>query len=251
MSKPGNAVAQGTDSAGAAATTEPTFEQQVNEVVGQLTKDEQGIWQLPDNLEAAPEVKFAATLEKRRRDTESALGITKQKLKTETKVREGLEKRAASLVPLDMTEDERESLEVLKLEDPEAWRKKINALEKKAADSFHEEQLTNRASVSQETELERRASVLEKFNVDHPDAPITDEVLANDIPPRITRELEKGDITFEDFLKESYNFLVSPKVVKDSTVSDEPDLGKAGGGAHPSDSALHHQDTEDYSHAVF
>jgi len=234
-----------------ANATEQTFEQKVSAVVKQMKQSDEGVWELPDDVKADESVKFAATLEKRRRDTESALGKTRQQLKTEEALRETLEKRAAEQVQMQLTPAEAEELDTLKYDDPEAWRKRVNELERKATDSFQEELSNTRSTVSQQAEIERRTQVLKTFNESHSDAPITDEVLVNDIPPRISKKLEDGKITFEEFLQESYKFLVAPKTTKTEEVKSQPNLGDIGGNDSPTDEALALQDVTDYKNIVF
>lgn len=234
-----------------ATATEPTFEQKVSSVVKQMKQSDTGVWEFPDEVEADESVKYAATLEKRRRDTESALGKTRQQLKTEAALRETLEKRAAEQVQMQLTPAEAEELDTLKYDDPEAWRKRVNELERKATDSFQEELSNTRSTVSQQAEIERRAQVLSEFNESHSDAPITDEALVNDIPPRISKKLEDGKITFEEFLQESYKFLAAPKKVVAQKAEKQPNLGNIGGSGSPTDEALALQNVDDYKNTVF
>lgn len=250
MSNPANPEAQASASENNAAA-EQTFEQQVNSVAKQLVQDDAGIWQLPEGLEIDESVKYAAMLEKRRRDTESALGKSRQQLKAEENMRKELEKRVAAQVRIEMTPEEQSELESLKYDDPDAWRVKMNELERKASTTLHEELSTMQSSASQQAELERRAQVLSDFNAAHPDAPISDESLANDIPPRIVKKLEDGKVTFEEFLEESYKFLTTPKTVKDTKLAAQPNLGSAGGGANPSDEAIAAQSINSYQNTVF
>jgi len=246
MSNPGESAA-----AQSVANTTESFEQEVNSVVKQLTKREDGTMVLPKDLKVSAEVKYAATLEKRRRDTESALGKTRQQLKTEETVRKELEKRVTAKVGLSLAPEDAEVLDDLMVSDPEAWRKKINELEQVATTELTKDLAKLVSTASQQTEQDRRAQVLEQFNKEHPDAPVTDQALVNDIPPRITRKLEEGKITFEEFLQESNDFLVSPKVIGDISVPKVTDIGLTGGSSSPSDDALANQNETDYAHTVF
>lgn len=228
---------------------EPTFEQQVGEVVKQFTKDESGKTVLPEGLEVSEPVRYAAMAEKRRRDTESALGKTTQKLRAEEATRKELEKRVAGQMVIS-TEDQ-QTLEELKFSDPEAWRTQMNTLEQKATSSLHEELSTISSNASQQAEFDRRISILTQFNIDNPDYPVTDEAIANDIPPRITKKLEKGEISFEDFLLEANKYLATPKKVAGTTVLEQPNLGSLGGGSTPSTEALGAEAVESYENQTF
>jgi hypothetical protein len=228
-----------------------TFEQHVNAVVKQLKQDDSGTWQLPDTVEASEEVKYAAMLEKRRRDTESALGKTRQQLKAQESMTKELEQRVAAQVKIDMTPEEADALEYLKDTDADAWRRKMNALEQQATTKLREELDGISLTASQQAELERRAQVLNEFNQEHADFPITDELLANDIPPRIVKKLETGKISFEDFLAEAYNYVKTPKKVASPKLEAQPNLGNAGGGANPSHTSQALGELESYRTTTF
>jgi len=243
MSNPDQAAAQGQEAG-------QTFEQQVNNVVGQLTQNDKGLWQLPTDIKVDDSVHYAAMTEKRRRDTESALSKTRQKLKAEEAVRKELEKRVTAPVQLDTATQE--ALDALKYEDPEAWRQKVNELESTAATALQEELQTITTTAAQQTEQTRRTEVLAQFNAVHKDSPLTDDMLSGDIPPRIVKKLEEGQLTFEDFLVEAHSYVTSAKVVGSSTQLDaQPSLGSAGGGSNSSDAAKAAQDLTDYAHTVF
>ena len=251
MSNPDESAAAQSSASEKHAATEPTFEEKVNDVAKQMTKGEDGNWGLPDDVQADENVLYAAKIEKRRRDTESALGKTRLQLKTEEGLRQKLETRAVAGIDLDLSPEQAEELETLRDNDPEAWRKEVNNLERKATATFQEELDADRTSVSQEAELERRETVLDQFNVDHPDVKITDELLESDIPPRITKKLTEGKITFEEFLTEAHDFMVRPVKVAGTTAKETPNMGKVGGGSSPSAEANNLADKEDYSKTTF
>ena len=75
--------------------------------------------------------------------------------------------------------------------------------------------------------------MLNTFNQEHSDIKITDDVIVNDIPPRINNKLEKGEISFEEFLSEVYTYLKKGKATKNEPVMGQPDLSKSGGGLTP------------------
>ena len=250
MSNPDNAEAQEATNK-VQASTESTFEEQVNGVVGQLVQDDEGNWHLPDDVQAKDEVLFAAKLEKRRRDTESAFGKARHQLKVLEETTKEYEKRLAAQVQIELSPEDADRLEQLKIEDPEAWRKEMNHREAEATKTLQEELQGTKKTTSQQAELERRKEVLNQFNKDHSDAPITDDALANDIPPRIVKRLEEGKITFEEFLQESYEFMTDGKSIKKDETSETPNLGKAGGGDTPDPVSAAIQDANDYSKVVF
>jgi hypothetical protein len=248
MSNPDGAAAQATSEE--TSSGQLSFADQVNNLVNSADVDDKGNLVLPQDSTVPEEVFYAATLEKRRRDTQSALGKTSQKLAAESKMREELEKRVAAQVKLDMSPEDSERLDALKYDDPEAWRVEMNKLEQKATTTVQEELNTLSTEASRHAELTRRAQVLEDFN-SKAAIPITDEVLENDIPPRISRQLEKGEITFEEFLAKAEDYLVTPKKVADTKLAAQPNLGKAGGGADPAAEAVAKQDHISYANQSF
>jgi len=252
MSNPENAAAQGSETNNSeTAENTQSFSGQVNSVVKQMTQDDKGIWQMPDGLEVDESVAYAAKLEKRRRDTESALGKTRQQLKAEETMRKTLEQRVAERVQIDILPEEQEKLDSLKYDDPDKWRVEMNKLEQKATTTLREELSGISSEASQQAELERRAQVLEQFNAEHPDVQINDEVLANDIPPRIAKKLENGEVTFEEFLQDSYKFLATPKKVKDDKLEAQPNLSAAGGGSNPAADAVEKSVVNSYQNEVY
>ena len=246
MSNPDNAAAQT-----ASENTELTFEQQVNEVVQNFVETEDGTFKLPDDVTTTPEVKYAAVLEKRRRDTQSALGKTRQQLIAEETLRKQLEQRVEGQTKVQLTPEKAAELETLKFEDPEAWRTKMNELDQQATTAFREELSTMSAQALQQAELSRRTQVLEAFNTLHSDAQISDDVIANDIPPRMTKKLETGQITFEEFLTEAHKYLTAPRKVATNTKQASPKLGDAAGNAVPSDSARQAQQENSYANEIY
>lgn len=170
--------------------------------------------------------------EKRHRDTQAAYTKGQQTLKALEAENKLLLDKVGSVTVKDD-----EELEELKLVDPDKWYEKRKALESQKKQELQQDLSKARDEASTEVELARRAKVLEEFNQSHPDVQLTDELIAYDVPPRLTKQLEKGELTFEEFLDKTYEFLTKPKTVKDvNETLQQPDLGKLGGGATPQDS---------------
>jgi hypothetical protein len=187
--------------------------------------------------------------EKRYKDTQSAYTKTRQEL-IATKARATvLEEHLAPRFELSPEDTER--LEDLKSMDPDAWRLELNKLENNARKEHNDKVNSNINSL---TELEKRQLVLEDFQESHPDFILTDDVIEYDVPPRITKKLEQGKVTFEEFLEEAYTYLASPKVVGGSNPEiskNKPNLNKAGGGSTPTNEAAVESFEKAYSKAVF
>lgn len=190
-----------------------------------------------DGANSTPE-QLAEIAEKRRKDTQAAYTKSQQALKALEAENAELMKQLQKVSQVSLTAEEQESLDSLKYNDPEAWRKQLNALELKATNEARAniEGLTGPAKAAAELqfELERRQQVLEEFNASAP-VKITEELISDEVPPRITKKLAEGKITFEEFLQEVADYVATGKVVKNDSTLDQPNLGNLGGGVKPSD----------------
>ena len=229
-----------------------TFAEQVNEVAKTLTQDESGVWQKPEDTDIDANVLFAATLEARRRNTESLYGKTKHALDIETGRTKKLEQRIAAQVKISTTPEKAEELADLQQSDPEAWRLEMNKLEAAAKASLNSEFDTDRAEVTEAAERARLEELITAHNAAHPDAQVTDETLQNDIPPRIVKKLQEGKISFEDFLVEASNYLATPKKVGGaSKPSDVTNINNVGGTDVPTPQAVAGDFETTYKNATF
>lgn len=244
MSNPDNAAALDLSSL-------DTFESKVNAVVTHFTVDQQGNHQLPEGLNVPEDVLFAAKLEKRRRDTESTLGKTKAQLKAEQAKVQTLQTKVALRVDDNLTEEQKETLQHLQSTDLEAWRREMNKLEATAREQLETELGTAAEASSQQVEMERRGVILAEFNHAHPDMPITNEVIENDIPPRIVNKLKKNEITFEQFLNEAHEYLTKPKTIGSVKPPQNTRMTNAGGTTAPAPEALKEDFSATYKSTVF
>jgi len=188
--------------------------------------------------------------EKRYKDTQKAFTKSQQKLKEIEAKYEVLSDLTTPNLQLD--DATKTELEDLKFSDPEAWRKKVNKLEEEAklAHKAKVEEAGKTASI--QSELARRAQVLEEYNRSHPELVITDDVIKYDVPPRITAKLEKGEVTFEDFLNEVSSYLNTPKKVDTEVKTlEQPNLGNEGGGDSPAGDSTDKGIVENYKNIVF
>ena len=207
----------------------------VSNIVKQITTDEAGNYIFPTDVELTEEIKFAATAEKRRRDTQAEFTkVNKSKLALEAEnalLKETLLKQSIVFSP-----EEVEELEDLKLEDPEKWRQRLNELEQKTI----QERQTKINSVSTEVktqaeknfEVSMQGKVLEEFNKFH-GISLTDELLADEVPNRITKKLVEGKVSYEEYLEESFTYLKTNKAIKEEPVMGDPNLNRVSGGKEP------------------
>lgn len=136
-----------------------------------------------------------------------------------------LEKHLAS-ASFKLPPEVEQELEQLKYTDPEAWRQRINAIENKRAKDLD-------AEISKQVEVERRTQLLAEYNAANPDHKIDDYVAENVLPRGMVSKLERGEVSFESFLKEASNFLKN--IVKhgpgnSSNAGRQAPITKVGGG---------------------
>src|SRR5690554_3418048 len=228
----------------------PTYEERVNQVIETATKGEDGKLVLPDDLDES--LAFAAKAEIRRRDTQSAYTKNQQRLKALEVENDKLAKSWESDAVSKLTSTEQARLEELKVQDPDTWRAEIAELENSKRTQFQERRQAITNEASQVTELERRQAQLEQFNLDNPDIQITDELIENDIPPRLTKQLENGELQFDEYLNKVAEYLKKPKAIAPgATVTNPPGFASARGSNNPSNAALLAQSSSDYSKEIF
>ena len=177
--------------------------------------------------------------EKRFKDTQAfATKIAQEKAEKEKELAELKAElsvlKTTAQPSMSISKEMQEELEDLKYSDPEAWRKKLNQLESEARNEFDSKVAEARNATSMQLELSKRASILNEYKAKHPDIAFTDELLNLDIPGRIVKKLENGQVTYEEFLNEVVNFVKAPKVIGSANSTlDQPNLSKVGGDDTP------------------
>lgn len=241
-------VENGTPSTDQARNT--TYESRVNEVISNVTKSEDGKLTFPEGTDE--NLAFSATAEIRRRDTQSAYTKNQQTLKALQAENEKLASSWESDAVANLSSTEQAKLEELKVQDPDTWRSEIARLEEEKRSKFKERRTAISEEASQMTEIERRGLQLEQFNKDHPGLELTDDVIENDVPPRITRKLEKGEIQFDEYLAEVADYLGKPKKIDTGEQAPRtPDFAGVRSSGSPSQEALDKQSKSDYNKEVF
>ena len=227
----------------------PTVEEQVIAAIAGRTEVEGKMTWAPD---LDPMVQYAANAEIRRRDTQASYTKTNELNIALTSENEQLASTWQAEVAKTLTADQQSELEELKHTDPEAWREKINTYESENANRVATKRTEIKTKASKETEVQQRTRVLEEHNAANPDFALTDDVIDNDIPPRITRKLENGEISFDDFIKESHAFLSKGKTIyQGDKAPDEPNLSKQSGSSAPTSDAVNASMKESYQKEVY
>lgn len=229
-----------------------TFESRVNEVVGAMTQDDKGGWVLPegDHDEA---IIYAANAERRRRDTQSAYTKTNQeKARLEAENRLLADAWSNDFATQLDTKTQME-LEELKMTDPDAWRIKLNEIEQQRKASFQETRTSIQQKAQGETELEYRQRALADFTAANPDLQLNDDVIKFDLPPRLTMQLEKGEVSFGEFLNQAKTYLTKSRVV--APTGDKPtpekDLGVTAGSDRPADDSVSRALANQYNEEIY
>lgn len=180
----------------------------------------------------------AAQADKRYRDTQSAYTKGQQALKAQEAENAELRKQLEANTKVNISAEDQVELDALMYEDPKAWREKMNSLEKSnlGESRANLDELTGKAreAAERQFELDRRQQVLKEFN-DSAKVPITEELLAAEVPPRITNKLAEGKISFEEFLQEVATYVGTGKVVGNPATIEQPNMSNLGGGTTPSD----------------
>ena len=233
----------------AAADTKPeTFAGKVDAAVKTMVKDSKGILRLPEGAELSEEITYAANLESRRRQTQSQYVKSRQELSELGHVSKALKTQLAKKAPLVLTADQEIELQDLKTTDPDAWKEKLDGYEADAQVQLDNEFTEVDENAKKLSEVDRRQIVLDEYAISHPEFELTDDILANDVPKRITDKLESGNITFEDFLGEVHSYLTSNKVItpaKDEP--NQPNLGDIAGKSTPSKKAVEGDMNQNYA----
>ena len=226
----------------------------INEAVKEVTVDDNGKYVYPENMD--PVLKAAVAATKSYRDNQSGFTKSQQSLKETEAENIALKEQLANATqkPLELSTEDQTELDNLYTTDREAWRAKTNMLEQQSKEASEKaiSEATDeaRTKAGGEFELARRYEYLEEFNQGRK-IPITVELMDTDIPPRITKKLADGEITFEGYLDEVAEYIDADKVVSKTADTTTTDLNKANGGTSPSDADKEKQGELDYSQQSF
>lgn len=230
-----------------------SFAEQVNSAVSQMTQDSDGKWIIPASVDANNEaLVFAINAERRRRDTQSAFTRTAQEnaqLKAEAEqLAAGWKKDFVNSLPIETQAE----LEELKITDPDKWRVRLQELEQQRGAQFQENLSAIKTKAVGESEKEYRQRAFTEFSEANPDLQLTDDVIKYDIPPRITMQLDKGDITFGEYLAKAAEYLRKGRIMPPKEGEPgEIDLSKAPGGSHPSAEAEQRANKVSYNDEIY
>ncbi len=199
---------------------------------------------LPDDT--SPEVTLLAKQMKISRDTQSEYTKNRQEL-VQTKAELKATNAIAMQVAPTLTEEQATELQELKFTDPDKWRELSDSYEDKARQgrATHIKEQSEEQSVAAVQEL--RLEQLKEFTKES-GIVINDDVIENDIPPRITKKLAEGKISFKEFLSEAEGFLTSSKVIDNGDAAQKnKSFDTAAGHQSPENRATQNDYVESYA----
>jgi len=202
-----------------------TITDEVNTILKGLEKGDDGLAKLVIPEGTSDHVADLVRAEHKFRSTQSSYTRERQRskeLEAENEVLRGHVKPQVS-------KEEQDRLDELKYTDPLAWHNELLLQKANMPDVGAEA----RAKAASNFELERRVEVLATFNEGR-EVPITEEVVQNDIPPRISNKLDNGTVTFEEFLDEASAYLAKGKAVANPAAMEQTNIGDIAGGDKPS-----------------
>jgi len=218
------------------------FADKVNNLVNDLKAGKE----LPEGLDEATQ--FAVNAERRRRDTQASYTQGQgqiAKLKAEN---EALAERFATSHKAQVTPEEQERLDELKATDPEAWRIELNAIEQRSKEEAH----NTIENLSQAAEVAARKQQLASFLEANPGFELTQDILDTEVPPKFSKELEAGTVTFEQFLTNVHGYLTANKVIAPGEPAPEaPNLSKIGGSSTPDEHAIEQDILSSYNQETY
>jgi len=212
---------------------------------------------IPAQADTDPQVDTGSVdYEKRYKDTQASFTTSQQRVKeleAERDVLRDLVPNPLSSLPEEVVDE----LEDLKYSDPEAWRTRLNEVEVQARAKLNERIVETTSKATSEAaiafELSRRSTVLDEFYKANSANPLTDEQLANDIPPRLTKKLEAGEITFEELLDKAHQYINAGRAFKDNSEDtlDQPNMNHTSGKSEASDHRPDKTASQQYANSFY
>lgn len=188
---------------------QPSLDEQINKALANT--DDKGKIQFSDEVE--PLFKRVVLAEKKARDNQASFTKSRQEIAELKATKEVLETSIVSSTRL--TAEQAEELDELKFTDPDSWFQKKMQYEQDAKATMqgklNEKIDEASAKAVQDLTLTQRQDMLANFQAST-GIILTDDVMANDIPPRLQNKI--GSMPFEDYLQEVATYLGKAKVIK-------------------------------------
>jgi len=217
--------------------------------------DDKGKLQLPEDMPTWQ--KHIIRGEKRTRDAQAELSSEQNKLRQSEAKNAVLLKTASTMVPEDfqLSDAELTELNTLKKNDPDAYRLKVNALEASALEA-QQTKLTEMTTKAAEDATiahttKNRVTVLAEFREANPDLSITDDILVNDVPPRLLAGVTSGQYSYGEYLVKVKEYLATGKTTTGDDNSDPHNMHKLPGSQTPGKKAAEKAGQSDYAKMTF
>ena len=137
----------------------------------------------------------------------------------------------------------------LKYSDPDEYIKQTLAAQ--TIDPYQEAFDTASQSATQEVQQMSVDTVIAQHNQTHPDRQVTPEMLELDLPPRLVKQFQTGNLSPSDFLEQAADILYRPREVVSPTIPGMPDLGDVQGQTTPTSNNSDDKLLANYASAVF
>jgi len=229
----------------------------INELVAKHVNnlDDKGKLQLPNDM---PDwQKHVVRAEKRQRDAQAELGRTQADLRKSTAANGVLMDAAGTIIPDDfqLNDAELEDLKHLRTSDPDAYRLRVNDLEGKAKDAQSTKLKEATAKAGDDADLahvaKNRLSVLQDFREANPELVITDDVLINDVPPRLLAGVTEGNYSYGEYLDKVKVYISTGKKAPGSENNDPHNINSMPGSNTPGKGAAERAGKSDYAKITF
>lgn len=229
------------------------LQEKVNKIASVLVKTDDGTLTLPDDYkeEVSDELMFAAKTELRRRTDQAAFTKSQQEKKALETTNKKLAEHLLNNATAHISPEQREELDELKLIDPDKWRDKINEYEKESKELVNKTVKEAESAGDLDAQLLAREQAYKTFT-EETGIELSSEVIENELPSAYSKQLENGDITFDEFLKKSKEFLTKGKTTKrEPEIKNQPNIGDLAGGSEPSEEAQKGDLDATYSNVIF
>ena len=229
------------------------FEEKVAAVVEKATSSDKGtlVFNNADLADVPAEVQVAAKAELRYRNTQKGFTKAQQALSKQTKVSERLTEELTTTAAATLSTEQVAELEGLK-GDPDAYAAKKAEFNEAAQTTLSERLAAIDTEGTELSEVEVRQAMIAEF-AESTGTKITQALVDDHVPPVWTKKLEKGEVTFAEYLAAAAKFIKGEAVIQGSGDAEKNDtnLGTLSGGSQPSTEAQAGDIVEVYENTIF
>lgn len=222
-----------------AETEQKTFEETVTDLARDAKYDTEGMLALPEGT--TEEAEYAVTLSLLNKETNDSHMADQQAIASFKAQNDVLTKKVQSLLAKGaystLNTSDKERLDELRTDDPESWRAEMDALEARVSTATDEDLKKQLSDADSGAIIAARSKLLDAHNAANPGRQITQDVIDNDVPPRIKNKLVRGTIDFAEFLAEVSEYTARGKKVVQNPVPKTKKFNTVGGTSDSAKSA--------------